>query len=1141
MSPRSWTPEQREAITLPESLLVSAAAGAGKTAVLTERIVRLVDEGGDMNRMLVVTFTEAATREMRQRIETRLLDAARRADTPEKAARFREQAQIAGGRGGGSGSVSTIHGFCLYLLRRNFHRLGLDPAFSIADDVQQKMLFAKALEDVAASRCETTDIPYLNLLHSLGKEEYLFDHGRTLHTFLMSEPEPWKWLAAAQADYRLDEEGLKRHPMLNAWVTHLRHEVEGILQELSRVRRMVPRELVTVLGLFDDVLLQLRGVLLQREYPAMAASLTAVRLGTFKGWPKEQEPENKERVHGFYKKLRARLKKLAANLPSLSEAAALQNSMIPLVDALCAFVKDVDAAYAARKTARSLVDFSDMEHMALQILKDDGICQKLRERFDYIFVDEYQDSSRIQEAILGRISRDGGNLFLVGDIKQSIYRFRQADPGLFLQKLKTYSGEPGAPGRQVHLNKNFRSAPGVLAFINALFSRIMSPEVGEITYDETAALYPAPQAEDTALTGCELLLIEKNSEEQEGEDLSDVEAEALLAAVRIRELLETGEYAPHGKAPRPLRCGDFAVLLRAHRKAAEVWAKTLAEQGIPAYAQLTGGYFEAVEVQVFLNLLRVIDNRRQDIPMWSVLRGVFGFSQEDLIALRANAPEAETCYDCLNLMSATDTPLGRRAAALLFRLINYRRDARLLPLPEFIAGLMDDTGYYACVGALPGGGQRQANLDALLGRARTMSGQKDLSGFLHFMDLAASNADLGRAQPGAADVVRILSMHSAKGLEYPVVILGGLGKLFNTETKKNDLLLEGDLGLGIRLARPDTRIKLTPLLYSAIREARWRQQLSEEMRILYVGMTRARERLIMIGAKKNAEGACAEAAQIEEFTPSMAASAKGYLEWLLPVAVQTDAVSVCVHGRKPPVPFAEEGEEIRAAEFSGLMEKLKAKLDWRYPHQQAAFIPSKVSVSGLGAGGPQAELTPAPAFLREEAALTAAQRGTAAHQFLSAINIHAYPTENVRGWLQDEVSRLRAEGKLSEAEARAVSLHQIGRFLASRLGQRMRLAKRLERELEFCLEIAADQLMDEQTAEPVLLQGVIDCCFLEENNWILIDYKTDYIASDAELQEKAAHHGGQVRLYAHALSTLTGIPVDERYVVFLRAGACVPV
>jgi ATP-dependent helicase/nuclease subunit A len=1158
----AWTTEQQQAIGREGcSLLVSAAAGSGKTAVLTERIARLVANGANIEEFLVVTFTEAATAEMKRRITSRLFQAAKEEKNLIAATRLRAQA-LAVGRA----NISTLHKFCLYILRRNFPLLGLDPGFRPADDVQSAMLLQQALEETAQARYEEADAAFLELLRAAGGEDELFALAQRLYGFLLAQPDPWGWLDGAAKAYAAEPETFLAHPALLELLGGLQADAAEQVKAIARARNLVPQELSGVRAILDDDMAQLRALSLCRTYAEYREQLLSIQLQTLR-FPRgccfpEQESikKTREQVRNCVKDQ----KKLLAQPPEMeaNRMAALR----PYVDALCAFVRDMDAAYALLKREHGVVDFSDMEHMALRALADEGVQSALRSRFAHVFVDEYQDSSRIQECLIDAVRR-GENLFLVGDVKQSIYRFRQADPSLFLEKITTFTGEDGK-NAQIHLNVNFRSAKPVIDAVNAVFSRVMTKTTGELDYDERAALHLPDGAQDNPYAGCELHVIGRAAEEPDDEDTSgeaanaepgqtpdaeeledagDAEAEAMLAVRRIRALMREGRCRDPKTGERPFRYSDFAVLLRSHRYAAEVWAQTFAKMGVPVYVQLTGGYFDAIEVQVFLNLLRVIDNRRQDIPLLSVLRSpVFGFSVEELVALRTEYG-GETLFE--RLLDCADglTTLSGHARETLNALETWRREALRLPLTEFLSQLLDDTGFYDCVGALPGGRERQANLDALVDRARDYADAGfpcDLWSFLQFMDRAAATADMGRAQAGAADVVRVLSMHASKGLEYPVVLCAGLGKAFNKRDLNAALLCERELGLGVRFilrnARADT------LLRRAIAKKLWRQQLAEEMRILYVGMTRARERLILIGCEKDAQESV-EKARAAELDDAYRARANTYLDWLLPVSLQSGALPLTVHARggilaaPSPIAGAEatipQNNETRDA----LLAALRERLSWRYPYAAAAAIPSKRSVSEL-LHEREISLRPAPSFSRAaDAPLSAAQRGTAVHAVLREIDLAACPDDDAPDFVRAEIARMREWGILSTAQAQAVSASEIARFLESDIGLRLRSASRVERELEFAVLLRAEELGLAQDAEPVLLQGVIDCCFVEDGGWVLLDYKTDRLLPGETAGSAAQAHAQQLSLYALALTQLSGIPVRSRVVALLSAGEAVDV
>ncbi len=1181
----NFTPSQLAAIqTDGHNLLISAAAGSGKTAVLTERIARLVSDGADIGRFLVVTFTEAATAEMKRRITARLFKAAQQQERPEAGEKLREQARAVN-----RANISTLHAFCLYVLRRHFHVLGLDPAFR-PDELLCGILFRQAMEETAARFYERDDegaqgSRFYELLGALsGKEERLFELAEQMHDFLTAQPEPWEWLEAAVAAYDIDESAMRQHPAMQVLLAHGKEESLRAEALLLQARAKVPGGLSASLAQIDEELAQVRALRLPRDWETFCAQLAATNFSNFKTAGYKEYPEAKEEVKNLRAKARDQLSALKkAYSRPLAQEAALLRQVAPHVQTLAAFLREMAGRYDELKQEHGVIDFADMEHFALRALKNEEISQSLRKRFQYIFVDEYQDSSQIQEELLCRI-RQENNLFMVGDVKQSIYSFRQAEPGLFLGRLQTYAEArppyteeyaPDAAGVAISLNDNFRSSKPVVDAVNGLFMRIMHKETADLDYDEKAALRRPEDAKNLPLDGFEFHIIESRAEAAEAdteadeetgeqpeeqddeetaserqqalEDISEAQAEARLAAERIHALMQT-EQITEAKtgAQRKLRFSDFAILLRAPKAAAQTWAQTLAESGVPAYVQATGGYFDAIEVQVFLNLLKVIDNKRQDIPLLSVLRSpIFHFSAEELITL-ATETAADFLWERLLAYAngAEETELRKRAAAVLQSLENWRKEQLLQPLQPFLAQLLDETGFYDCVAALPAGRERQGNLDALLSRAEeyaAMGGATDLNSFLAHMEGAKSTADIGGAQAGAADVVRVLSMHKSKGLEYPVVLLAGLGKSLRAAKAAQDkrVLLERRLGLGVKF-RVEKYMQST-LYYKGAQYELKRRQMAEEMRVLYVGMTRAQNRLLLLGSVKGAQERLQEAAE------GKGTRVASFLDWLLPFAAQSGQWPVQVHTRQMLAKRRQAGEAAKKADPAALAaytRELRERFSWRYAHEEAMSIPTKRSVSELTETR-EVLLREAPAFLAADTRLSAAQRGAAAHRILQELQLKNCKIGDEDEFVRRELARMRENGIISARQAEAVRPADISAFLRGGLGRRMLSAPRVEREWEFAMELPASSVMQSGpqagNGESVLLQGVLDCCFMEDGEWVLLDFKTDRIAPERSKEETANEHAAQLAYYAQALEKLTATRVKERFVVLLRYGEFVPV
>ncbi len=1145
----NWTDEQRRAIETPGSLLVSAAAGSGKTAVLTERIARLVAAGCPLDRFLVITFTRAAAAEMKKRIARRLGELAEAAADPAQAARL-------GAAAGGVGQahISTIDAFCAHVLRRHFHAAGLDPAFRAADELQSQVLQQEVWDELLEKGYGEGQLEGLTALFS--SEEEFLESMEGLYAFLCAQPDMEGWLDKAVAAYGSTEAELGESRAVAAFLHSCQNLFAARIEALSTLEGEIGADFPKVAQVLDEELAQLRALLLPHSYPSFLAQLESLSFGRL-SWPRGTEPGVKEPVVKVRDGIKALVKKqIAAFRLSLSEQAERLRELLPYMEGIREVMLEFHRLYGQRKEEAGLVDYADMERMALHLLEKPAIAAEYRNKFQYVFVDEYQDINPLQARIIAALSRED-NLFLVGDVKQSIYGFRMAEPGLFLERQAAFA--QGRGGRAISLNANFRSGSRVIQTVNGVFSRVMGQEAGGIPYGEEEALR---QGRAGLTGGAEFHLIRQQAtlegemEELAGEEdavalLEAAEAEARLAARRIRELL--GQPGPTGA---PLTYKDMVILHSAPKRVADLWLQTLAREGVPAYAELTGGYFEAVEVQIFLNLLRLLDNRRQDIPLVSVLRSpIGGFTTEELIQLRAGHQE-ESCFDSLARAAAGPGPLGEKAAAFLGRLSRWREKGELLALPQLIALLLEETGYGRYVRALPGGAARQGNLMALLDCAESWSQSgHGLSPFLRFMDRARERGSLGAAQTGGAEVVRLLSIHKSKGLEFPVVFLAGINKGFNLRDAQAPLVMDQHLGLGIKPILKGAR--LGNLYYSAIAGRVVERGVAEQMRVLYVAMTRAEGQLILLCAHPRPETALQNART--PLSPARSILARSFADWLLPILLEEEgggalraAIGLPPRLKAPAgtgltCAFHQQAEAgggggalsrekyaafRAAAQKAPRDEALWERLNWAYSHQADTRLPSKVTVSALVGNRPDMERC--PAFLQDRRPLTAAGRGTAAHILMEHISLEPHSAASVRAALQE----LQKRGLLTPAQAEAVYAPAISEFFQSSLGRRLCAAGQVEREYGFNCRLPASTLGLGESREPVLLQGVVDCCFREGRGWILLDYKTDFVPKGGE-KEAAEAHRPQLRLYSLALREITGLPVQEAYVVLLRTGESV--
>lgn len=1139
----NWTAEQRRAIETPGSLIVSAAAGSGKTAVLTERIARHILEGARADDLLVVTFTRAAAAEMKKRIGDRLSALAAQQQGDEAARLY------AAAEGIGRANISTIDGFCSHVLRRHFDIAGLDPAFRAGEEAENLALRQEALEELMERYYAQKG--FSDLVDAFGEEAEFSAQFLRLYEFIMAQPEPMEWLKEAIDKYGITEEELGRCPAAEEYLKGLKVRLGAYMDILRSRRDEIAEDYPKTAAILDDDLTQLGGALLQKSLRGYANQLSACAFATFsmRGAEKSYSEYVKKPRDDMKKEVK---KHIALSGKPTGRQAKLLAGIKPLLDMLYSFTGDFIALYSEKKEQAGIIDYADMEHIALRLLRLPAVAREYRDRFSFVFIDEYQDCSPLQNALFSALARPD-NLFIVGDVKQSIYGFRMAEPSMFTERIDEFSRRDAA----LHLSANFRSSNEVIEGVNSIFTPIMTRETGGVDYDETARLVHGRR--DASPGGTELHVISRSApldpgdaaDENAEEQLLAAEAEALFAAGRIRELL--GESFTDRKGnTRNYKYSDIVILHSSPKNVAEAWVRTLSREGIPVYAELTGGYFDAIEVQIFLNLLAIIDNPLQDIPLISVLRSpIGGFSTEELITLRADCKEG-LFYEALKAGADKDTPLGHKAGGFLGRLKRWRAQGELYDITELIAMLLEDTGFENYVSALPGGQSRRANLEALIKNAGIYSNSgHGIRGFLRFMEKARSGDSLGAAQIASANVVRLISIHKSKGLEFPAVILGGLSVYFNKKSRSSVLVLDSSLGIGLKAARGSSR-ELN-LYHSAIAERIWRREISERMRLLYVAMTRASEKLIMLCSFRDVEKGLA-AGRIP-VTPNTCAGAERFADWILPVLFSSPSGNPLreylgmppLGGRKtilcavhPTLQISALGAALPREEYLAFTRQAVedgpgeyAELfAWRYPYGADTVLPSKISVSQLIGNLP--ELGQYPDFMRDSMAERAVSRGTAAHKLMEHLPIAKHTFASVNACLKELTDR----GILTKKEAEGIYAANIVDFFSKGLGSRMLVSPRVERELAFNHRVKANSIFDADTEETLLLQGIIDCCFIEGGKWVLMDYKTDYV-SKGRAKEVAMSHAKQLRLYKSALEELTGIPVKECWIHLLSTGESV--
>ena len=1160
-----FTPTPGQALAISDrggELLVSAAAGSGKTRVLIERLMGYIldeNERRDVDGFLIITFTRAAAEQLRSKIGEHLSELAESA-SGERAAYLRRQKALLR-----RAQICTIDSFCVSLLRENAALLGLDPGFGLCDEQRSDELKSAALESVLESAYERADPGFLALADTVGAGK---DDSRlqrlvlSLHTKLLSHARPEKWAAAQQRDF----DSLPEDAIGTVWGRELIDAAAAQLKYWYGVMN----------GLVDEISANPAA---SRAYGASLAEtalcLKAALEASGKGWdalraafpiafPRVGVLKNDPELKAFLQSRRESCKKAMAKLAREFTAPSAEllrgvRETAPAMTALLKLALDFDAEYVRRKQRRSLIDFADAEHLAAGLLcGEDGnptrFALELSRRYTEVMVDEYQDVSRVQEEIVHAVSGAGRRLFMVGDVKQSIYRFRLADPTIFLEKYESFTDAPAAEGepRRVFLRESFRSRPEVVAAVNSVFRCLMSRGLGEMEYDSRAELIAAlPYTGSVPVP--ELIALTAPGAEEDAERPDKLAAEARFAGMKMRELVESGTMLTAPGGERPLGYGDIAVLLRSANVSGGVWRRELARLGVPVEAGQAGGFFEAGEVEVILSLLSILDNPRQDVQLVSVLRSaLFGFTPDELTAIRLASPEGDL-WDALNARAADDAKCREFA-----RTVSELRDLALeSELTELLGEIYSRLDCFAVCSALSDGAARCERLSRLFELAREFESGA-WRGLRRFNEWIADMRKNGRepSMPAgeSTGAVRIMSIHQSKGLEFPVVFIGDTARAFNQADLMPAVLVHPELGLGPRVTDVQRGIEYPTLARRAVAQRLRREQLSEELRLLYVGMTRARERLFMLCSLPDPNR------KIEKLTPGamphMSAEEllgmRSFAEWLLTAAIadhgRTMRLTVMPEpsGAAPAVsrtePDAAAGTEASPAAPPELAERYA----WRYGHEAAVGLPSKITATELKSlpepDPESAELIEravrpfrVPDLSRSERALTAAERGTATHLALRYIDLASVHSVSDA---QEAIEALVHTGRLSAREAAAVDAAAVCTLALSGLGRRMAGAEQLLREFSFSLLRPAGELFPGAGDDEILLQGVVDCCFAEQGGLVVVDYKTDRVSPE-EAAERALRYQKQLESYAWAMERIMDMPVREKLVYFLRPGLAV--
>lgn len=1146
-----WTDDQMAAIEARNSnLLVSAAAGSGKTAVLVERIIRLViEEQVPIDEMLIVTFTNAAASEMRERIIEAFYEVLEN-DNNDFIRNQINNIQKA--------NIMTLHAFCIQVVRNNAHFINLDPGFKVGDQVELSLLRSEVLDQVLEDAYESNQAGFAHFIESFSENRQ--DHKIVslvldTYNFIQSQPEPLEWLLNS-VDYMDQADGY-----LELLETNIRFDLksaQGLIEEAILLSEdpCGPMEYIDALEMDLSIIESLN-----TDIQTLSQTAKLIKFTSLKRIAKARKEEVDEKITEEVKELRKSFKDIINSIKDIFDHKTIEDYLEdihlaqPNMYQLYKLVKAFSERYTEEKLDKSLVDFNDLEHYALQVLKEEAVGNYYQAKFQYIFLDEYQDSNLVQETIISAVKKEN-NLFLVGDVKQSIYKFRLADPTLFMEKYNSFSKEVNTLNRRIDLKKNFRSRHEILIGINYLFERLMSESFGEIKYDEDAKLYTGIEFGEILDKKIDVHVIEGKYEGDDAlKDLTTAEVEAMLIAKKIKEIIATKSYDRKKDEYFDVDYKNIVVLLRAVSSWAPVFNDVFMKEGIPLYADGTSGYFDTIEIRMIVDLLKLIDNPYQDLPLLTVLRSpLFNFTVEDLVDIRNYSKEGYYYEALLNYQGV----LSDKILSMFEKIKTWQEKSRYETLGNLIWDIMHETGFYQYVLAMPGGKNRQGNLRLLVDRADQMQ-YASLYNFIQMIErMKKTNTELGTAKiiGENENVVRIMSIHKSKGLEFPIVFVAGLGKKFNMQDTYSDVLFHKTLGLGPKFIDPIHRVYFDTLPKKLIKRQIKYESLAEEMRILYVALTRAVDRLILVGSYKNLVNGCKK--WYRGHGLFQLSKAQSYLDWIMSIlSVHPDGKIISETIEKAYLGKADESqwriffdrrdalniEETYEENLHKVFDQidiyndddfnaaLSKSLNFVYPNVD---LPSKISVTALKSIGNKermhvTENLDIPSFI-DEKKKTGAEIGTLVHYVMQKLD----PNRPV----MDQINSLIEEGMLLDRDLEYLDSRQYEQFFNSSIGQRLKNSHKVEREKSFVLKKSVQDISDIQSNESIYIQGIIDCYFEEEKGLILLDYKTDHLNNLEAFRE---NYKKQLDLYKEALEDITGKVVIESYIYSFYLGKSIKV
>ena len=1185
-----WTKEQENAIYKKDSnILVAAAAGSGKTAVLVERIIqKILKDKQNIDRLLVVTFTNAAASEMRERVLEAIY---KKLDEDPNNENLQKQIILLG-----KSNICTIHSFCLDVIKNNFFEVNLSANFRIGNEEEIELLKQEVLEDVFEELYEEDDEEFEKLVNTYTGyrgDEPLKEIILKIYNFMQSSPFPQKWLIEKVKMFEKseNEKDFSKSKWGEILLKNLNEELIDAINSLKIIRNKLENysELEKYkLTIEDDI--NLLKNLFDNTKKSWDDAYNIAKDMKFKSWPidKKINLDIKDEAKLSRDSIKNKIMKLIKEILVYDSNNAYKDiyDMHEILKILKDVILKFEKSFSLKKREKNIIDFNDIEHYALKILIKDNngnyepteVAKKYREKFDEIAIDEYQDSNEVQELILKSISR-GNNLFMVGDVKQSIYKFRGGCPKLFLDKYDTYSLDGNDKGLKIQLFKNFRSRENILQITNNIFESIMSKSLGDIDYNEEEYLNLGSDFEEVengvGISELNIIDLKEDKEEnlfneeienEKNEEIRQIqkeEIEAKFVAKKIEEIIKSKLQIKDKKLGyREVTYRDIVILLRSTSKISQIYEKELMKRNIPIFSDTSNEYLDTIEIQTIISLLKVLDNPIDDISLVSVLRSEIGtFTDNEIVEIRL-CNKNVSFYESLNLAkNKLQGKLKEKISSFLEHLENWRKESDYLSLAELIWKIYVDTGFYNYVGLMPNGLLRQANLKMLFERAKEYekTSFKGLFNFIRFIEkLKTGNGDMSSAKiiGENENVVRIMSIHKSKGLEFPIVFLCNTSKKMNMQDLNSNILLHNELGIGPQYINYEKMIEYSTSAKDAIKIISKEENISEEMRVLYVALTRAKEKLIITGTVKDYDKELENKKEIlkiynnkEKINPIILKKYISYLDWIELILLNKkleNLINVNVYAKKDlKLEEREKEEKIRPFDFKKKTDfsKYDEEFNWTYPKQIATTLPIKSTVSKIKEMQNEAvdleilyekqigiaNIT--PEFMIKKEKITGARVGTLMHLFLQNIDFkQEYDLVKLENLRKDLVYK----NIITSEESEVINLKKVDIFLKSILAKKIKNCKKIEKEKAFCKKMLAKEIFENAENEIILVQGIIDLYGItEDDKIILLDYKTDFVNSENELIKK---YQKQLSIYKEALEEALGKQVFEVYIysIFLN-------